>query len=209
MVDFKEMEEKLALAAGRSAEHIYKYLPIDKARLLILADFVTEEDLRKASRKDLLAVRGIGPKTVDTIEMVLDHLALPEAERVSNQWIIRITVEKGIYREIQIPKMQSFAELADAILWAFDFDNDHAHAFFMDGVPWSDQVYYPGYLEEERSLGNSEEVTLDKLSSDQRFLFVFDFGEEWHFDCQVIRDCLWMSRDIFLCESVGEAPAQY
>jgi hypothetical protein len=40
--------------------------------------------------------------------------------------------------------------LHSAILDAFDFDDDHAHAFFMDNHIWSDNdSYYCDLLEEE------------------------------------------------------------
>lgn len=207
--EFKRMEEKLSSAVGRSAEHIFKHLPIDKARLLILADFVTEEDFRNASRKDLLSVRGIGPKTVDTIEKVLEFLALPKEEQVPNQWIIRVKMAKGLYRILQIPKGYTFEELADSILWAFDFDNDHAHAFFMDGVAWSDYAYYASYLNERAGLGASDQVTLEELQIGQEFLFLFDFGDDWQFTCKITDERLVLTRDTYLLVAKGESPSQY
>ena len=44
----------------------------------------------------------------------------------------------GCYRHLKVPKKAKLDGLADAILWAFDFVNDHAHAFFMDNCAWSE-----------------------------------------------------------------------
>lgn len=49
-------------------------------------------------------------------------------------WVISVKFKKGCYRHIQIPKTKTLAELADVILWSFDFEKAHAHAFFMDNL---------------------------------------------------------------------------
>ena len=47
-------------------------------------------------------------------------------------YIISVSLKKGCYRHIQIASDKTLDELSQAILSAFDFDNDHLHAFFMD-----------------------------------------------------------------------------
>ncbi|VLK19004.1 Uncharacterised protein [Streptococcus pneumoniae] len=67
------------------------------------------------------------------------------------------------------------------ILWSFDFVNDHAHAFFMDNVEWSHADSY--FLSDDVEERYIENVYLDSLSVKQKFKFIFDFGDEWSFEC--------------------------
>ena len=128
-----------------------------------------------------------------------------EAEKQApvEAWIISVKFKKGCYRHIQIPKTETLAELADVILWSFDFENDHAHAFFMDNLFWSDADSYDG---EERY---TENVYLDILSVKQKFKFIFDFGDEWRFECQVLREIDTEDEEAYLVREVGTPPEQY
>ena len=42
-----------------------------------------------------------------------------------------------MYRHIQISQKASLFRLHEAILEAFEFEDDHAHAYFMDNKTWS------------------------------------------------------------------------
>ena len=109
-----------------------------------------------------------------------------EAEKQApvEAWIISVKFKKGCYRHIQIPKTETLAELADVILWSFDFENDHAHAFFMDNLFWSDaDSYFLSFVSDDGEERYTENVYLDILSVKQKFKFIFDFGDEWRFEC--------------------------
>ncbi|VMQ23546.1 Uncharacterised protein [Streptococcus pneumoniae] len=74
------------------------------------------------------------------------------------------------------------------ILWSFDFANDRAHAFFMDNVEWSHaDSYFFSFVSDDVEERYTENVYLDSLSVKQKFKFIFDFGDEWRFECQVLR----------------------
>ena len=106
-------------------------------------------------------------------------------------------------------------DLAEAILEAFGFINDHAHAFFMDDRSWSEADAYwmdPGdddwEWDEEEEERFTSEYTLGVLTPGQSFKFVFDFGENWCFQCKFLRemeDC----EGIELLRTKGEPPKQY
>ncbi|VJX17321.1 Plasmid pRiA4b ORF-3-like protein [Streptococcus pneumoniae] len=109
-----------------------------------------------------------------------------EAEKSASveAWVISVKFKKGCYRHIQIPKTKTLAELADVILWSFDFVNDHAHAFFMDNVEWSHaDSYFLSFVSDDVEERYTENVYLDSLSVKQKFKFIFDFGDEWRFEC--------------------------
>ena len=61
-------------------------------------------------------------------------LSMPQKRACSR--VISVRYGTGCYRHLRIPSSYTLEELAEAILEAFDFINDHAHAFFMDDRCW-------------------------------------------------------------------------
>ncbi|NMH07213.1 hypothetical protein GV257_09105 [Streptococcus pneumoniae] len=109
-----------------------------------------------------------------------------------------------------MPKTKTLAELADVILWSFDFVNDHAHAFFMDNVEWSHaDSYFLSFVSDDVEECYTENVYLDSLSVKQKFKFIFDFGDEWRFECQVLREIETEDEEAYLVRSVGTSLEQY
>lgn len=127
-----------------------------------------------------------------------------------HSYTISVSLQSGCYRHIQVPGRYTLEELAWAILDAFEFDNDHAHAFFMDNKLWSRRncYYMRGVEEGERT---TDRYTLDDvgLYKDMPFKFVFDFGDEWVFQCKVMREEEKRTDRPIVIKSKGEAPEQY
>ena len=102
--------------------------------------------------------------------------------------VISVKQGTGCYRHLKVPKKMKLDALADAILWSFDFLNDHAHAFFMDNCAWSDRdCYYMDEVDEENEFPHTCDHDLTVLRVGQKFNFVLDFGDDWRFDCSVLR----------------------
>lgn len=57
-------------------------------------------------------------------------------------YIISVSLKKGCYRHIEISSDIILFELHEEILYAFEFIDDHAHAFFMDNRAWSQEQAY-------------------------------------------------------------------
>ena len=58
-------------------------------------------------------------------------------------FVISVSLRTGCYRHIQISANATLYQLHQVILNAFDFDDDHQHAFFMDNKTWSQyDAYY-------------------------------------------------------------------
>ena len=116
---------------------------------------------------------------------------------------------KGCYRHLRMPSDSTLEDLSDAILWAFDFDNDHGHAFYLNNRYWSDEACYMDCrLDENDEYPHTCDASINLLSVGQKFKYLFDFGDEWVFECQVLRtmeDC----DEIELVRVHGQAPAQY
>lgn len=86
------------------------------------------------------------------------------SKRVKQSIILSVSVMKGCYRHIQVSVNEDLETLADIILWAFDFDNDHAHAFFMDNKAWSNyDCYYMAEVDEDEMYRHTCDFKLHQL----------------------------------------------
>lgn len=125
-------------------------------------------------------------------------------------YVISVSAGTGCYRHIQISKSATLYKLHKAIINAFDFEDDHAHAFFMDNHYWSDYAaFFSVKMNGDERLTKSYKLEKLNLSKGDQFKYVFDFGEEWRFQCKVLR-VLEDDLDIpCVIRSVGESPEQY
>lgn len=125
-------------------------------------------------------------------------------------YVISVSAGTGCYRHIQISKTATLYKLHQAIIRAFDFDDDHAHAFFMDNHYWSEYAaFYSMKMNGDERLTKSYKLDKLKLSKGTQFKYLFDFGDEWRFQCKVLRE-LEETVDIpCVIRSVGESPEQY
>lgn len=125
-------------------------------------------------------------------------------------YVISVSVGTGCYRHIQIGVNATLYKLHQAIINAFDFEDDHEHAFFMDNHIWMpDQMYVSTKLEPgDRP---TKKYTLKKLGlkKGMAFKYVFDFGDEWRFQCKVLRELDEKTDIPCIIRSVGESPEQY
>ncbi len=103
----------------------------------------------------------------------------------------------------------SLFELHSAILKAFGFYDDHAHAFFMNNSVWSnfDSYYMAGMGYGDRT---TDKYSLEQagFEKDKKFKYVYDFGAEWRFQCRVLRVQEGDTPKAVVIKSKGEAPDQ-
>lgn len=125
-------------------------------------------------------------------------------------YVISVSAGTGCYRHIQISKSATLYKLHQAIIRAFDFDDDHAHAFFMDNHYWSEyRAFLSMKMSGDEKLTKSCKLEKLNLSKGSQFKYLFDFGDEWRFQCKVLRE-LEDTVDIpCVIRSVGESPEQY
>ena len=125
-------------------------------------------------------------------------------------YVISVSAGTGCYRHIQISKSATLYKLHQAIIRAFDFDDDHAHAFFMDNHYWSEyRAFFSMKMNGDEKLTKSCKLEKLNLSKGSQFKYLFDFGDEWRFQCKVLRE-LEDAVDIpCVIRSVGESPEQY
>jgi Plasmid pRiA4b ORF-3-like protein len=131
----------------------------------------------------------------------------------------------GVHRTIAVRADQTLADLHDALQAAFDWDNDHLYAFWLDGKFWSrdgTEYVHPFVLEGDPFAGwglpvakprrKSAEARLSRLqlTKGRRIAYLFDFGDEWRVRL-TLRHIVAADGELYprILESVGEAPPQY
>lgn len=125
-------------------------------------------------------------------------------------YVISVSVGTGCYRHIQISKKATLYRLHEAILEAFDFEDDHLHAFFMDNRVWSPfDAYYSMKMDGYERLSKGKKLEKLNLTKGSKFKYVFDFGDEWRFQCKVLRELEEDTKTPLVIRSVGESPEQY
>ena len=125
-------------------------------------------------------------------------------------YVISVSARTGCYRHIQISKTATLYKLHKAIISAFDFEDDHAHAFFMDNHYWSgNAAFFSMKMYGDERLTKSYKLEKLNLSKGDQFKYVFDFGDEWRFQCKVLRELDEQLHTPRVIRSVGESPEQY
>ena len=134
----------------------------------------------------------------------------PKLSGPPHSYVISVSLGTGCYRHIQIAGDAALFELHGAILDAFGFVDDHAHAFFMDNISWSDyDCYYVDGI--ESYYRTTDRYTLDQadLHTGMKFKYIFDFGDEWTFQCKVLRIAAEACPRPVILKTKGDAPKQY
>ncbi len=125
-------------------------------------------------------------------------------------YVLKVALEKQLYRTIAIGASATLDDLHLVIQDAFRFDNDHLYAFFMDGEPWSDERFNDPRMEESPF---ATEVKLGELDlyAGKRFVYVFDFGDNWEFWVTVLESnpSAPEPKSPKVVDKLGKNPKQY
>lgn len=163
-------------------------------------------EVDKETRK--VAQKQEGSKIVSLIPT--DQEDLSGQGELGKSVLISVTYETGCYRHLQISTNNTLYDLHKAILKAFAFQDNRAHVFFMDNVVWSDQdAYYADGIEDASKKTINCSLKKLHLSVGLKFKYLFDFGEEWLFQCKVLRYTDEVTKEPLVLKSKGEAPDRY
>ena len=102
-----------------------------------------------------------------------------------NVYLFKVKFKPKHWRSIKLSSAHTLDHLHEAIQDAFEFDDDHLYAFFMSGKPWTGQTYWSPHSDEAPY---ANKVTIGRLGlrRGQKFVYLFDFGDEWQFTVQVV-----------------------
>jgi hypothetical protein len=119
----------------------------------------------------------------------------------------------SIWREVELAADQTLAELGERIPAAFGFDDDHLWSFFLSGRPWdraSEYARLPDPPVGGRKRG-ADGLRVGDAPAKKEFLFLFDYGDEWHFGVKLVRTSVVEAGARYprVVASRGQAPPQY
>lgn len=125
--------------------------------------------------------------------------------------------DDSIYRDVAIRHTQTFFELHEAILRAYEFDNKHKATFFRSNDHWqkgreiSLEVYEKDYkaaplLMKDTTVGN------EIKNPGQKFIYNYDFNKNWSFMVELINVSKEENAKLSYPATIrteGIAPSQY
>lgn len=131
-----------------------------------------------------------------------------------------------ITRKIELKETQTLDDLHEAIIYkSFEWSDPHLYSFHFDNKPYSrnkkmeytfdpeSYVKFPFDFSGTYGKPNSSRTKLKDLSltRNQKFLFVFDFGDDHHFGIKVVGfgNVQKDKRYPLILEEKGKAPEQY
>jgi Plasmid pRiA4b ORF-3-like protein len=122
-----------------------------------------------------------------------------------------------IWRELELTGDQTLGDLGEAIPLAFGFDDPHLWSFFLSGKPWDEATEYALMPSPDPAGGGGRARAADRLHirdvpAGKEFLFLFDYGDEWHFGVRLVRSGKAPNPGVRYPQVVashGQAPPQY
>ncbi len=205
MTEEEELEELLEIVDDllELNEEDWKNMPAPMVDML--KELAEQDQLPMKAEKRLKKLfqteESSSPKKITSVKKKAGHV---------QSYVISVSLETGCYRHIQISENSTLEELHSAILDAFEFLDDHAHAFFMDNKKWSDfDCYYCEEVAEDAPVTRGCKLKKAGLYKGKQFKYVFDFGYEWTFQCKVLRIAEEDTKSPLVVKTKGEAPLQY
>lgn len=125
--------------------------------------------------------------------------------------------DESVYRDVVIRHTQSFYDLHETILKAYEFDNKHKATFFRSNDHWQRgrEISLEKYDKEYRAAPLlMKETTIGSEIKDpnQKFIYWYDFNKNWTFLVELINVSKEESSRISYPSAVraeGIAPSQY
>src|SRR5919198_309628 len=105
--------------------------------------------------------------------------------RIVDSTLARDVEGTDVWREIELRGDQTLADLGEEIAPAFAFYDDHLWSFFLSGEPWDASTEYTRHAEGHGRL--ADRLRIRDAPAGREFLFLFDFGDEWHFGVRLAR----------------------
>lgn len=124
-------------------------------------------------------------------------------------YLFKVKLSSSCWRILQFSSSHTLLDLHDLIQNAFDFDDDHLYAFYMDGKKYS-KHYYNAPMDNHGPYVNEVKIGELDLYEGQSFLYLFDFGDEWEFNIHLLK--ITEGEEVGvpqIKEKFGEAPDQY
>ncbi len=125
--------------------------------------------------------------------------------------------DESVYRDVVIRHSQSFNDLYEAILKAYEFDNKHKATFYRSNDHWlrgreiSLEVYEKEYKVPPLLMADTT-IGSEIREPNQRFIYQYDFNKNWTFLVELINVSKEENPKIIypsVSRTEGIAPSQY
>lgn len=127
--------------------------------------------------------------------------------------------DDAIYRDVLVKHTQSFLELHEIILKAFEFDQIHNATFFRSNDIWkrgreiSKEVYEKEYVAAPLLMSETA-IGTEIIDTNQHFIYLYDFNKSWTFLIELIQVIKNADADLTLSYPIisrteGVGPMQY
>ena len=127
--------------------------------------------------------------------------------------------DDAIYRDVLVKHTQSFLELHEIILKAFEFDQIHNATFFRSNDIWkrgreiSKEVYEKEYVAAPLLMTETD-IGTEIIDTNQHFIYLYDFNKSWTFLIELIQVIKNADADLTLSYPIisrteGVGPMQY
>jgi len=122
--------------------------------------------------------------------------------------------QPAIWRIIDIKENQMLSSLHKAIFKAFDRFEEHEYSFFLSNKPFDKETEYhsPGTDDDRNSkLANRIRIDSIALYGGPKFLYLFDYGDEWWHEVELMNVTKKVTRASYprIVEKHGKSPPQY
>lgn len=160
------------------------------------------------------------PKPLDVPDVFLqafepqDKTQQPMEATSVEVYVFKVSLKESpeVWRKIEVKGSQTLHRLHEAIFQAYERYDEHLYAFFLSNKPWDSSSEY-GIPDPESSAKNAKRARIDSLGLQvrKRFLYLFDFGDEWWHSIELlgIKEEEPRGRYPRIVGSQGEAPPQY
>ena len=125
--------------------------------------------------------------------------------------------DESVYRDVVIRHSQSFLELHEVILKAYEFDNKHKATFFRSNDHWlrGREISVEQYDKEYKApplIMTETTIGSEIKNPNQRFVYLYDFNKNWSFLVELINVSKEENPKISypsVVRTEGIAPSQY
>lgn len=125
--------------------------------------------------------------------------------------------DDSIYRDVLISHKQTFLQLHEAILKAYEFDSKHQATFYRSNDNWQrgKEITFEKYdkpYKAEPLLMEATPIGSEINDPNQKFIYVYDFAKNWTFQVELINVTKEENPKISypsVVRTEGIAPSQY
>ncbi|WP_181444505.1 IS1096 element passenger TnpR family protein [Bacillus sp. 03113] len=128
---------------------------------------------------------------------------------VAGKYLFKVTLNNSCWCTVQLSESHTLLDLHELIQDALKFNDDHLYSFYMDGKKFSKNCYNSP-MDSHGPFVNHVKIGSLHLYEGQRFLYLFDFGNEWEFYINVMKITEGIEGvSAIICDRKGDPPTQY